>query len=166
MRLISKKASLSVLSKCSHSSHEIQRIILKCLAKINTATLTATLNKGVKARISVSSVTSLQCLNCNSIISQEKNLETKIYRQSSFKMDKLKKTIGWLNSGHFQLKLRNYVGLKNQCKVVFKSSHFNCKLKEIYKVSILKYKKHTVFSKCAGGLRLIERCFKSIAESD
>ena len=33
-------------------------------------------------------------------------------------------------------------------------------------VSILKYKRHTVFSEGAEGLRLIERCFKSVAESD
>lgn len=33
-------------------------------------------------------------------------------------------------------------------------------------VSILKYKRHTVFSEGAEGLRLIERCFRSVAETD
>lgn len=50
---------------------------------------------------------------------------------------------------------------KNQCKVVFKSSCLYCKLREIYMVSILKYKRHTVFSQGAERLRLKEICFKS-----
>lgn len=49
----------------------------QCLVKINIATLTITLNKGVKEKISILSVTFLQCLNCNSSISQEKKILNK-----------------------------------------------------------------------------------------
>lgn len=76
MRLIPKKTSLSVLPKCNHSSHKIQRIILKCLVKYKYCNTQCYTNKGVKAKLL--SVTSLQCLKWNSIISQEKNLEIEL----------------------------------------------------------------------------------------
>lgn len=96
VRLILEEVRLRIFLKCNHSSHKIQRIIRKCLVKINIAILTATLNKGVKAKMSVLSVTSQQCTNCNSTISQEKSLGIELHRQSAPKMDKLKKTIGSL----------------------------------------------------------------------
>lgn len=56
-----------------------------CLLKINIVTLTTTLNKGFKAKILILSLTPLQCLNCNSLISQEKKIGIKLHRQSSRK---------------------------------------------------------------------------------
>lgn len=61
MRLIPREVRLkNTFSNAIIPATKLKEIKLQCLVKINTAKLTTTLNQGVKVRISILSVSSLQ----------------------------------------------------------------------------------------------------------
>lgn len=74
--------------------------------------------------MSVLSVTSQQCLSCNSTISQERSLGIELHRQSAPKMDTLKKQLVHCESELFPLKNKKLCGSKkkNHCEVLFNCS--------------------------------------------